>query len=273
MNPHEFSQDILATIEKQHIEPRPRWLVLLIRAAWWAMAFCTVVLGGLAFASILFFVREGSIPSERPFPAFLRGLPVLWLLAFGVLAILAYLDVRATPKGYRYPHVVLMLAVVFGSVCVGTGVYAAGYETVPHQFLGERLPGYNVVSPDPSMAWHQPEAGRYTGVILSTTTHGFLLRDASGEEYEVRVSTTSRWLLPREPAPHVLIKTLAAPVKAEEDEEDHLTLIEARPLYRVPRPVLERSAERRLREEPRLREKPSKREVLKERMRERRSTE
>lgn len=245
MNTQDFSQDILAKIEERHMAPRPRWQVVFVRVLWWLMAVVALLLGGLAFASVLFFAREqlwDALASQVGGGDVLRLVPLFWIMLFLALAYGAYRELRATPRGYRYEASFLVVGVFIGSMTLGGLVCVAGYEALPHEFLRDRLPGYETIVPDPPMAWHRPTVGRYAGIVLSTTTQGFVLKDLDGAERVIEITSTTRWLLPVPLQADVRIKTVCTRATSSEA----LFLIEARPAYRTRRPVLERALDRRV---------------------------
>lgn len=233
MNPNDFSQDILAKIEEQHLEPRPRWQFFVIRALWWVMALVTTIIGGIAFASVLFFIQEQEwdwVLSRATFADVLRSIPFAWIVIFILFAIVTMYDIRATKRGYRYETPVLLALIALSSMVLGGAVYASGYEAKPHEFLRDRLPGYRAIAPDPQMIWQEPQLGRFAGVVLATSTEGFVLRDQGGEARSITIVTTSNWLLPIAPEPGLPVKTLCEGAGTSTE----WVLIEARPWWRRP---------------------------------------
>lgn len=233
MNPSDFSQDILAKIEEQHLEPRPRWQFFLVRALWWVMALVTTVIGGIAFASVLFFMQEQEwdwVLHRATFADVLRSIPFVWIVIFVLFAIVTMYDIRATKRGYRYETPALLALIVLSSMILGGAVYASGYEARPHEFLRDRVPGYRVIAPDPQLLWQEPHLGRFAGVVLATSTQGFILRDQAGESRSITVVTTSNWVLPLPPQPGLQLKTLCEGAEAPTE----WVLVEARPWWRRP---------------------------------------
>lgn len=231
MNPSDFSHDILAKIEEQHLEPRPRWQFFLIRSLWWVMALVTTIIGGIAFASVLFFMQEQEwdwVLSHATFADVLRSIPFAWIVIFVLFAIVTMYDIRATKRGYRYETPVLLALIVLSSMALGGAVYALGYEAKPHEFLRDRMPGYRSIAPDPQALWQQPRLGRFAGVVLATSTRGLILRDQAGESHSITIVTTSNWVLPLPPQPGLQLKTLCESAEAPSE----WVLIEARPWWR-----------------------------------------
>ncbi len=288
MNTNDFSQDILAKIEERHIEPRPRWQFFLMRSLWWGMAFVTTVIGGIAFASVLFFVREqewGWVARESGMVGVMRAIPLLWLLLFAVFVLATLYDVRATRRGYRYETWLLVGGIVLASSALGGVVYASGLEAYSHDFLQARVPAYRAIAPDPALLWQAPQQGRFIGVVSATSSEGFVLHDQSGNSRAMLVTSSSRWLVPQSPVPGLSVKVVSKGTSSTEAFE----LVEARPLRRHPPRLLPpntpplRVAPPRIRLE-RIREKQEdlrefsdereeRREDVKERERERRTRE
>ncbi len=285
MNPSDFSQDILAKIEEQHLEPRPRWQFFVVRSLWWLMAIVTTTLGGIAFASVLFFLREqewGWVIRQSGAFGVLRAIPLLWLLVFALFALLTVYDVRATRRGYRYQTGVIVGVILLASGVLGGVVYASGFEAYSHDFLQARVATYRVLAPDPALIWQAPQQGRFIGVVSATSSEGFVLRDQVGDARAIVLTSSSRWLVPQ-PA------NVGLPLKVVCESTSATTtwnLLEARPLRaRAPvfapqpqppaplRPLpprLERLREQR--EDRREQRKNEREQELKEDSREERST-
>lgn len=236
MNTHDFSQDILARIESEQIAPRSRVMVLARRALWWMGAVVTIMAGGIAFATILYFAREqewSEIFSPHAMDAF-RVLPFLWIGAFFLFASLTVLDVRAMPRGYRHETFFLLGMVLVASVGVGGIVYAIGYEDAPHYALTKASSTYQQLVPDPVQAWNRPALGRYTGVVSATSSQGFVLLSPEGEEVRVLMASTSHWFIVHDPTPGIVLKMRGVFVTS-----GTVRLIEARPLRKRPSKVFD----------------------------------
>ncbi len=226
MNTHDFSQDILARIESEHIAPRSRFVVLVRRGLWYGLAGVMVIAGGTAFATILFFAREQEwreVVSMNMLEN-MHIIPLVWIGAFLLFACLTLIDVRALPRGYRYETGMVLLLVMMASMAVGMGVYAVGLEEAPHTALGRAVPAYRELFPDPALAWHRPQAGRYVGIVSATSSQGFILTGRGGNEWRISVATSSRLLPFRVIDVGIPIRTVCTSTN-----EGDLVLLEARP--------------------------------------------
>jgi hypothetical protein len=236
MNPSDFSQDILAKIEEQHLEPRPRWQFFVVRSLWWLMAIITTTLGGIAFATVLFFLREhewGWVIRQSGAFGVLRAIPLLWLLIFALFALLTVYDVRATRRGYRYQTGVIVGVIVLASGVLGGVVYASGFEAYSHDFLQARVATYRALAPDPALLWQAPQQGRFIGVVSATSSEGFVLRDQVGDARAILLTSSSRWLVPQPANVGLPLKVVCESTAASTT----WNLLEARPL-RARAPVL-----------------------------------
>ncbi len=229
MNPSDFSQDILAKIEEQHLEPRPRWQFFVVRSLWWLMAIVTTTLGGIAFASVLFFLREqewGWVIRQSGAFGVLRAIPLLWLLVFALFALLTVYDVRATRRGYRYQTGIIVGVILLASGVLGGVVYASGFEAYSHDFLQARVATYRVLAPDPALLWQAPQQGRFIGVVSATSSEGFVLRDQVGDARAIVLTSSSRWLVPQPANVGLPLKVVCESTAATTT----WNLLEARPL-------------------------------------------
>ncbi len=236
MNSTDFSQDILAKIEEQHLEPRPRWQFFLVRSLWWMMAIITTTFGGIAFATVLFFLREhewGWVIRQSGAFGVLRAIPLLWLLIFALFALLTVYDVRATRRGYRYQTWVIVGGMLLASGMLGGVVYASGFEAYSHDFLQARVAAYRALAPDPALMWQAPQQGRFIGVVSATSSEGFVLRDQVGDARAILLTSSSRWLVPQPAQIGLPLKVVCESAVATTT----WNLLEARPL-RARTPVL-----------------------------------
>ena len=236
MNTELFSKDILDTIESQQLAPRPRWMFVIRRSVWWLFASLSVILGGISFGSILFFLRE---QEWDIFPAIghgflahaLHALPIVWTMVFLLFLLLTVYDLRTTERGYRYRLGWLLGIGLFASMLIGVGVYAFGYESDAHELLEQSSPVYRAIVPEPQAAWHAPALGRYNGTIVSvSSTTLFTFKDQDGKDWLIQETSSTKWTLAHRPRIGVRLK-IAATIATTPNT---LILSEARPwLHRM----------------------------------------
>lgn len=186
---HDISQAVLDRIQEQKIEPRSAWLFQAHRVILWVGGAVCMIGGGIAFASLLYLTQEQEWVLAWELGMFWRALPVVWLAGFFTFLFLGIRDVQGAPKAYKYESWVVATLVFVGSVGIGGAVYAAGYEHVPDRWVRETVPAYQELAPSPEMVWHQPEQGRYAGVLLATSTEGVVLEGIDGERYVLQTGS------------------------------------------------------------------------------------
>lgn len=193
---NDISQAVLDRIQEQGIEPRSAWLFQAHRVILWVGGVVCMIGGGIAFASLLYLTQEQEWVLAWEVGMFWRALPVVWLAGFFAFLFLGIRDVQGAPKGYKYESWLVATAVFVGSVGIGGVVYAAGYEHVPDRWVRETVPVYQELAPSPEAVWHQPDQGRYAGMLLATSTEGVVLEGIDGERYVLQMANTGTEPLP-----------------------------------------------------------------------------
>src|SRR5690606_40503149 len=103
-----LKDNVLERLEREGITPHSRYYWLSYEYAFWGAWVLSVVLGAVALAVLSFTsVYIGYSLFEATHGGFLTflidSLPYLWLLAFALLTLVAYFNLRNTKRGYKYP--------------------------------------------------------------------------------------------------------------------------------------------------------------------------
>jgi hypothetical protein len=159
---------VFSTIDEQNMEPRPCYVFWCQNSAMWMIWLLTVVLGGLATAVLLFtstyrYYDIYEAVHDNFVTFFLQALPLLWILAFIVLMVVAMQGLRATRRGYRLSPVLVGGSSVGASVLLGVAASSLGFGFVVDRTLGEYAPMYYSEAKREQQMWQQPSEGRLIG--------------------------------------------------------------------------------------------------------------
>lgn len=170
MSPKNIVESVLDTIRKDHIQPRPKWEFMLKKYVIWALTALTLIVGSLAFAVIIYLVKNNDwdLYSQAPtnFPQFiLLTLPYFWLIFLVLFVFLVYYNFRHTKKGYKYGFTLVIGATILLSIITGTLFYYLGFGQTIDQVFDERLPIYRELMKHRQIPWQRPEQGLIFGNV------------------------------------------------------------------------------------------------------------
>lgn len=190
----DIKDSVLARLETEDIRPTSRWYWLTQEYGLWIIWFISVALGALSVAVIMFLsIYIGYSfyeATHRNFLTFLmETVPYLWLLAFLALIVVAYINVRYTRRGYRYPFI-LVIGSSFGFSVLG-GMFlhylGAGYQL--DRLLGEYVPAYQSRAEFELVSWQDPADGRLVGTARvpdeSGAIQGVIFTDIRAHEWQL----------------------------------------------------------------------------------------
>jgi hypothetical protein len=190
---------VMSRIECGEVCPRSKTFFATRECAVWALWAVSVVVGALAVA-VTFFVfthRQYALyeaTHDTFFTFMVDVLPLLWIVVFGVMVLVAVYNLRHTKKGYKYP-----LWQIFGSSMVlslagGAALHLFGLGYSTDHMLGERMNMYNSQEKLEQKMWQNPEEGRLLGRFegpLPPPSTMMMFKDVSGEQWQVNVNELS----------------------------------------------------------------------------------
>lgn len=189
-------QSILARIERAGVRPIPKQYFSLRNVLLWILAALSVVVGGLSVASIIF--RVANIPrvlppglTELPVPVIAKLMPVLWILLLGLFSFLAYREIRATKRGYKFELHTLLLALLLASCVFGIAFYATGVGARLDHFAGSHVPFVSRLDDTQKERWMRPERGFLIGTVTERSTDSFMLVDPEHRIWTVQIGSTT----------------------------------------------------------------------------------
>lgn len=183
------SSVVMEKIEKEHVEPKPRWTFLLKNYIFWGLGIIALVVGSVATSVIIFTLAN----SDWDVYHYLNGslwknviimLPYLWFVFFGLFAYAAYYNIRHTKHGYRYGLSTVIFSTLAVSIIIGFGIYHLGFSHTIDNSLGKL--GHRPFLEKERQMLVQPEKGILAGVVTSAEEDGsFKFKDFNGKEWTV----------------------------------------------------------------------------------------
>lgn len=207
MTKKELGALVLKTIKEKHIKPKPRWTFLLKDYAIWILGACSLVVGGLAFAVVIYMIRNndwevyeninGSLPQFV-----ILTMPYFWLVFLAIFILAAHYNFKHTKTGYRYRLPAVIGVSVVLSAVLGGALYGAGVGRAIDDVLSENAPGFYRVLINPRLdMWACPERGLLLGLITDVR---------SREEFELLDFNRQIWVVSAQNAkipPFIKIET------------------------------------------------------------------
>lgn len=185
---------VFSTIDEQNVSPRPCYVFWCQNSVMWMTWLFTVLLGALATAVLLFtstyrYYDIYEVMHDNFVTFFLQALPLLWILAFIVLMVVAMQGLRATRRGYRLSPALVGGSSVGISVLLGVIASLSGFGFVVDRALGEYAPMYYSEVEREHQMWQQPVQGRLIGqqVTAESTADTVRFIDTTGKQWDMDV--------------------------------------------------------------------------------------
>lgn len=190
---------VMSRIECGEVCPRSKTFFKTRECVVWLLWAVSVVVGALAVA-VTFFVfthRQYALyeaTHENFFTFVVEVLPLIWIVVFGVMVLVAVYNLRHTKRGYKYP-----LWQIFGSSMVlslagGAALHLFGLGYSTDHMLGEKMGMYNSQEKIEQKMWQDPQEGRLLGRFEGPLPPPSMLMnftDVSGEVWQVNVTELS----------------------------------------------------------------------------------
>ena len=186
---------VLQKIEKDNLQPRPRYALLLKRSVFWTLTGAALVAGSIAVSVAVFSLAntEWDVWSRATgsiWKYVFVVIPYFWLVIFTGFVLLAHYNLRHTKFGYRYSLPVVVIAYVAATFAAGGLMYRFGLGDQIEELLVESTSFYHHL-PGESAVWIMPDRGLLGGKIISLNNQTFSLVDQDGLTWQVSVSGTA----------------------------------------------------------------------------------
>ncbi len=142
----DFKDNIIQGIKSGEIRPESRMRFLAHDYFFWILTGISVVLGGVATASIIYKVVVEQVRPLRGIggaeavPVFFQTAPYIWILVLLVLVLAAWFNYKKTSKSYRRHNGLIIAGVVILSLLFGIGLFAAGAGAKVDDQMRKRVP-------------------------------------------------------------------------------------------------------------------------------------
>ena len=187
-----LKDSVLQRLEREAVTPTPKWYWHCIEGSLWLLWGISILFGALSVSIMLFagsHIRYALFEATHDSPAAfaIDALPYIWVLAFTLMAALAYKNFRNTKHGYRYPLTQILISSLVFSLVGGLLLHLAGIGGVLDAQLGKTMPLYNSQEEMELRHWQQPELGRMVGRIIeqASNTSAVLFNDVEDTIWSV----------------------------------------------------------------------------------------
>ncbi len=192
----DISQKVLEQIDKEHIQPKPRWQFLLNAWVIRVLLILSILLGSLACAVFLFYVYDFDWEVYYDFSNrwifLLMDIPYLWIIFTLLFIGSAYYHFKHTQRGYRWGFSVTIMASLALSFIGGVVVYS--FTDLPEtleDLAVQNVPFYEQVMVTKENRWLRPEIGLLNGMIEEVQGQaeaGFRLRDMHNKLWYINIT-------------------------------------------------------------------------------------
>lgn len=187
----DFSKNILHTLERERIAPRPRWVFLARQVALVVGFVVSVLIGGLSVSVILRALTDLDWDTPRMMQAhpgsfLVVYLPLLWVILLIFFGTVAYYEMRNTKTGYRYRAATILAASFLTSLAVGGILHGFGMGRLAERRFSDVVPFYQGFEARKISLWVRPGDGMLAGRVISgSATTTFVLEDFLGARWTI----------------------------------------------------------------------------------------
>lgn len=173
-------------IDQEKLEPKAKCWFTMRQISIWLLWVATVTLGAVTTAVLLFVARYQQYAvyeiTHRDGLSFIVSvLPLVWIVLFLTAVIVAYFELRNTPRGYKYPFWKILGGSVLAIVVLGVVFEIISLGSLVDRKLGSMSDMYRSQTAREAAMWQQPEVGRVVGVVATGTT----FVDTDGTAWEI----------------------------------------------------------------------------------------
>lgn len=186
-----ISELVKEKITKENVKPIPKWQFVLKHGFLWILLIILLVVAAvsvgvaiLEFADVEWDLRPMLGIGIAPF--IFQIFPFFWLVLFGSMALLAYFNFMATPKGYKYPGYQIILFGILLIILTGTGVHYLGMSRGIRDRAFDAPLIRDFMHKKEEM-WNNPEKGLLAGVIVEYDQTNASLKSIDGQIWNVNI--------------------------------------------------------------------------------------
>lgn len=219
-NNQDFAEVVMTKIETEQIKTYSRVWFVAHDVVFWACWFVSALFGALALAVTLYVLTSLDakvylITHNSVFTYILDVLPYVWMLSFVGMCIIAHINLRRTPHGYRYSAWLLVVLNMSITIILAILLFATGLG----KFLDDRaatyVPHYKSTAARQELRWFSPQDGLLIGEVVQVNdvTRYFVLQAPGDLELQVdgRLLNNTEWTLLEVPRVHVRVIAMPQP--------------------------------------------------------------
>ena len=208
-----LSKEIISTLEEKNIRPRSRWQFVIYYIFTWVIVGLAGIITSLLVGMIAFFIANhdwnvSKYPGSPFTLSVLHPVPYVLVGVSILLVIFLYYGIRKTRYGYKYESSRLLLVSAVASVFVGIIVFTIGVNEKIQTTLIQVAPWYGELIYEKNDIGIYPERG-YLGGVVEEDAPGILsIKDALGNLWQVRVTTSTQYEDNRIPAKGSVVRVI-----------------------------------------------------------------
>jgi uncharacterized membrane protein len=186
-----FEEELLYKIKDEKLQPKPKWQFLLKNFLLWALGVLALFLGAIAMSLIFYMFSHNDLDiysrvGGRLLEKIFLMIPLFWLVCLILFVILVFYNFKHTKKGYRYPLILILPAIICASIILGGIFYVTGVGKIIDDLAGRHAPFYDRIINPRIDFWSRPKEGKLMGFIISQTGEElYLLVDRDRIEWKV----------------------------------------------------------------------------------------
>ena len=191
-NQNDFAASIMNKIETEKIIRHSRWWFVLHDVAFWSLWFLSALIGAFALSAIVFVLQSSSwqlyqITHDSFLSYATNTIPFLWFVLFLIMVMLAHVNLRHTPKGYRYSSLLLIVLNLAVTVLVAIIVTAAGLGKFVDEEVGKHVPLYVPAMHKQDLEWFKPQEGLVIGTVIyaDQQAQAFIIQAPDTSDFDI----------------------------------------------------------------------------------------
>ena len=187
-----LTDKITKKIKEEKIQPISKWKFLMKDYLIWTAFGISVIIGGLAFAVIIFLLTNNDWSIYRNLDkSFIEytflSLPYFWIMFLGIFSAVAYYNYKHTKSGYKYNPLLAILASIILSFILGSTLFYAGLGSKIEDAFVDKFPYYKNIMEKRMEIWNNSGQGLLAGTIEKVNDSSFIIKDLSGKKWEVNI--------------------------------------------------------------------------------------
>lgn len=188
MSEKNISQEVLDKIKGS--KPKPKWKFLLKEYLVWFLGIISLILGALAFSTILYMFLHNDWDIYESVSGSLLGfifynLPYFWLIFLAIFIYVAHYYIRHTKSGYKFQFYKIIISSVAISIIFGSFFYNFGVGQAIDNLVAAKVPFYGKFINPRQQIWLKTDKGLLAGIIVQGDGYSYTVRDINGNEWRV----------------------------------------------------------------------------------------